>query len=140
MTTLLEFFLNYLDFLYLDPHFRITDSSTSGVATNNASLTLTSPVTTWQISNDRGQIQLDVAPTKSADQPRNWFRLSIIRQYLDDYDETNMVSPTEAVAWARDNRDRIDDLFSDTSVAESCEALIALEDANAVKYWGPSRP
>ena len=140
MTTLLEFFLNYLDFLYLDPRFRITDSSTSGAATNNASLTLTSPVTTWQISNDRGQIQLDVAPTKAADQPRNWFRLSIIRQYLDDYDETNMVSPTEAVAWARDNRDRIDDLFSDTSVAESCEALIALEDANAVKYWGPSRP
>jgi hypothetical protein len=140
VTTLLEFFLKYLDFLYLDPHFRITDSSTSGVANNGASLTLTSPLTTWQISNDRGQILIGIAPTKLAAQPRNWFRLSIIRQYLDDYDETNMVSPTEAVAWGRDNRDRIDDLFSDTLAAESCEALIALEDANAVKYWGPSRP
>lgn len=137
MTTLLEFFLKYLDFLYLDPHFRITDSSTSGVANNGASLTLTSPLTTWQISNDRGQILIGIAPTKLAAQPRNWFRLSIIRQYLDDYDETNMVSPTEAVAWGRDNRDRIDDLFSDTLAAESCAALIALEDANAVKYWGP---
>jgi hypothetical protein len=111
VTTLLEFFLKYLDFLYLDPHFRITDSSTSGVANNGASLTLTSPLTTWQISNDRGQILIGIAPTKLAAQPRNWFRLSIIRQYLDDYDETNMVSPTEAVAWGRDNRDRIDDLF-----------------------------
>jgi hypothetical protein len=137
VTTLLEFFLKYLDFLYLDPHFRITDSSTSGVANNGASLTLTSPLTTWQISNDRGQILIGIAPTKLAAQPRNWFRLSIIRQYLDDYDETNMVSPTEAVAWGRDNRDRIDDLFSDILAAESCEALIALEDANAVKYGGP---
>jgi hypothetical protein len=137
VTTLLEFFLKYLDFLYLDPHFRITDSSTSGVANNGASLTLTSPLTTWQISNDRGQVLIGIAPTKLAAQPQNWFRLSIIRQYLDDYDETNMVSPTEAVAWGRDNRDRIDDLFSDNLAAESCEALIALEDANAVKYWGP---
>ncbi|WAC90951.1 hypothetical protein [Mycobacterium sp. Aquia_213] len=140
MTTLLEFFLKYLDFLYLDPRFRITDSSTSGVATNNASLTLTSPVTTWQISNDRGQIHFDVAPTKLADQPRNWYRLSIIRQYLDDYDETHAVPPTEAVSWVRDNRGRIDELFSDTSVAKSSEALAALENANAVKYWGPPKP
>jgi hypothetical protein len=134
VTTLLEFFLKYLDFLYLDPHFRITDSSTSGVANNGASLTLTSPRTTWQISNDRGQVLIGIAPTKLAAQRQNWFRLSIIRQYLDDYDETNVVSP---IAWVRDNRDRIDDLFSDTLAAESCAALIALEDANAVKYWGP---
>jgi hypothetical protein len=137
VTTLLEFFLKYLDFLYLDPHFRITDSSTSGVANNGASLTLTSPRTTWQISNDRGQVLIGIAPTKLAAQRQNWFRLSIIRQYLDDYDETNVVSPIDAVAWVRDNRDRIDDLFSDTLAAESCAALIALEDANAVKYWGP---
>lgn len=115
MTTLLEFFLKYLDFLYLDPHFRITDSSTSGVANNGASLTLTSPLTTWQISNDRGQVLIGIVPTKLAAQPQNWFRLSIIRsiirRYLDDYDETNVVSPIEAVTWVRDNRDRIDDLF-----------------------------
>ncbi|MCV7409664.1 hypothetical protein [Mycobacterium florentinum] len=126
MNTLLKFFLKYLDFLYLDPRFRITDSSTSGVETNNASLTLTSPVTTWQISRDRGQIHFYVAPTKLADRSRNWFRLPIIRQYLDDYDETHMVPPAEAVSWVRDNRGRIDELFSDTSVANSCEALAAL--------------
>jgi hypothetical protein len=140
MTTLLEFYLKYLDFLYLDPRYRITDSSTTGVATNDASLTLTGSTTTWQITNDRGQILFYFAPTKFASEPDNWFRLGIIRQYLDNYDETNRVSPTEAAAWARDNRGRIDELFSDAAAANSCQALTALENANAEKYWGPPNP
>jgi hypothetical protein len=139
MTTLLEFYLKYLDFLYLDPRYHITDSSTTGVATNDASLTLTSPVTSWQISNDRGQIMFHLAPTKLAAEPRNWFRLSIIRQYLDDYDEINAVPPTEAVAWVRHNLARIDELFSDASASDACTALTALENANAEKYWGPPK-
>jgi hypothetical protein len=137
MTTLLEFFLQYLDFLYLDPRYRITNSSTSGIATNGASLTLTGPETTWQIANDRGQILFSVAPTKLAGLPRNWFRLGIIRQYLDGYDESRTVTLTETVNWARQNRSRIDELLSDTAASVSCEALTALEDANALKYWGP---
>ncbi len=134
MTTLLEFYLKHLDFFYLDPRYRITDSRTSGVATNGASLTLTSPLTSWQISNDRGQILFGVASTKFAAEPRNWFRLSIIRQHLDNYDETNTVS--EQAGWARNNLGRIDELFSDAAPSESCEALTALEDVNAEKYWG----
>jgi hypothetical protein len=137
MTTLLEFYLKYMDFLYLDPRYRITDSRTTGVATNGASLTLTSPITSWDLVNDRGRILFSIAPTKLAGEPRNWFRLSIIRQYLDDFDETNRVSPAQAVTWARDNRDRIEELFSDASASASCDALTALENANAVKYWGP---
>jgi hypothetical protein len=137
MTTLLEFYLQYLDFLYLNPRYRITNSSTSGVATNDASLTLTGPETSWQIANDRGQILFSVAPTELANEPRNWFRLSIIRQYLDDYDETNTVPLPEAVAWIRNNQNRIDELFSDASAAQSCDALATLENANAEKYWGP---
>lgn len=137
MTTLLEFFLKYLDFFYLDPRYRITDSSTTGVATNDASLTLTSPTTSWLIANDRGQILFSVAPTKLADESRNWFRLSIIRQYLDNFDELNPVSPKDAVDWLRDNRNRIDELFFDASAAESCQALTRLENANSEKYWGP---
>jgi hypothetical protein len=137
MTTLLEFFTKYLDFLYLDPRYRITNSSTSGVATNDASLTLTGPETTWQIANDRGQILFSVAPTELANDPRNWFRLSIVRQYLDNYDETNTVPLPAAVAWIHDNTSRIDELFSDASAEESCRALTVLENANAEKYWGP---
>ena len=64
MTTLLEFYLQYLD--YLNPRYRITNSSTSGVATNDASLTLTGPETSWQIANDRGQILFSFAPTELA--------------------------------------------------------------------------
>jgi hypothetical protein len=132
-------YLKYQDFLCLDPRYRITDSRTSGAATNGASLTATSPITSCQIDNDRGQILFSLAPTKLAGEPRNWFRLSIIRQYLDDYDETNPVSPTEAATWVRHNLGRIDELFSDALAPRSCEALIALENANAVKYWGPPK-
>jgi len=139
MKALLEFYLRYLDFIYLNPAYRITNSTTSGSAHINASLTLTGPVLSWHIANDRGQILLDVAPSKSASSPENWFRVPIVRQYLDDYDETNVVSPAETVAWIRDNERRIEDLFVDSSIAHSCTALTALEDANALKYWGPPR-
>ncbi|MGO9548120.1 hypothetical protein [Mycobacterium sp.] len=138
MKTLLEFYLKNFEFLYLDPRYRITDSSTSGVAAINASLTLTGPVVSWQLTNDRGQILFDVAPTKLS-AAENWFRVSIIREYLDGYDERNVVSPTEAAIWIRDNRDRIDELFSDSSAAESCQALTALENAKAIEYWGPPK-
>lgn len=138
MKTLLEFYLGYLDFIYLSPDYRITNSATSGSGTVNASLTVTGPILNWQITNDRGQILFDVAPTKSAS-PSNWFRISIVRQYLDGYDETNLVTAPESAAWIRDNVRRIEELFADASAAQSCEALTALEDANALKYWGPAK-
>lgn len=138
MKTLLEFYLGYLDFIYLSPDYRITNSATSGSGTVNASLTVTGPILNWQITNDRGQILFDVAPTKSAS-PSNWFQISIVRQYLDGYDETNLVTAAESVAWLRDNARRIEELFADASAAQSCEALTALEDANALKYWGPAK-
>ncbi|EUA42880.1 hypothetical protein I552_7621 [Mycobacterium xenopi 3993] len=139
MKTLLSFFLAYCDFLYLDPRYRITDSRTSGAATVDAGLTLTGPVISWSLQNNRGQIGFGVAPTKFAASAENWFRVSIIRQYLDDYDETNAVTPVEAVAWIRENTGRIEELFSGDSAARSCEALIALEDVLATKYYGPRK-
>lgn len=136
MKTLLEFYLQYLDFIYLDPQYRITNSKTTGSATINAALTLTGPTLTWQIANDRGQIQFDVAPTRMSS-PENWFRAPIVRQYLDGYDEENVISPAETAAWIRDNVGRIEDLFADSSVVHSCEKLAELEEGNALKYWGP---
>ncbi len=137
MKSLLEFFLKYFDFLYLNRHYHITDSTTAGAQTINASLTVTGPTISWQITNDRGQILFNLAPTKLA-APENWFRASIIRQHLDGFDERNPISPVEAVAWMRDNISRIEDLFSDSSAAQACQDLTALENANADKYWGPS--
>lgn len=138
MKTLLEFYLRHLEFLYLDSRYRITNSNTTGVATNNASLTLTGPVLSWNIANDRGQIQFGVAPTARADSGDSWFRISLVRQFLDGVDETVPVSVDATVIWIRDNRDRIEELFSDVNVDRSCEELINLARALADKYWGPA--
>lgn len=137
MKTLLEFFLHYFDFLYLDPRYRVTDSTTSGNPTINASLTLTGPVISWELSNDRGQFGFTIAPTSLTTSPDNWFRVTLIRQYLDDYDETNAVSADQTVAWIRSNLSRIEQLFAGAQAERSCEELLKLAKALAIKYWGP---
>ena len=139
MKTLLVFFLRYCDFLFLDPRYRITDSRTSGAPTIDAGLTLTGPVASWSLNNNRGRIEIAVAPTQSAASPENWFRITVVRQYLDGYDEMNAASPEETIAWTRDNLGRIEELFSNDSAANSCRALIALEEALATKYFGPTK-
>ncbi len=137
MKTLLEFYLYYCQFLYLDPQYRLTDSRTSGAATIDAGLTLTGPILTWSLGNNRGLIGLSVAPTQFAASPENWFRIPVVRQYLDHYDETNLASPPETVAWAHENIGRIKELFSDRSAMDSCKELISLEETLATKYFGP---
>lgn len=64
MTRLLELFLKCLEVLYLDPKYRITDSTTAGSPTENASLRVTGEVVSWQVINDRGQIFVAVAPSR----------------------------------------------------------------------------
>jgi hypothetical protein len=136
MKTLLEFFLRHFDFLYLDPSYRITDSMTSGNPSINASLRLVGPVISWDLSNDRGQIRFVIAPTKLAEVPDNWFRIPLIRQYLDGYDEMNFASPEETVAWARNNLARVEQLFSDGEADRSCHELLNFAKSLAVKYFG----
>jgi len=65
----------------LDPRYRITDSTTAG-ETIKASLTITGPVLTWLLVNDRGQMQISLAPTHSVTAPDS-FWVSLIRQYVD---------------------------------------------------------
>ncbi|OBK21561.1 hypothetical protein A5634_09990 [Mycobacterium asiaticum] len=136
MRTLLDFFLRYLDILYLDPDYRITNSETSG-ETVNASLTVSGPILVWLIVNDRGQIQWTVAPTL-LQEPSNHFWISLIRQYLDRQVEITYLSTIEEVAWVRENKGRIQQLFSDeSSVRAVCDDLRTLRRTNADKYWGP---
>jgi hypothetical protein len=71
MKTLLEFFIEYFDFLYLDARYRVTDSSTSGVATINAGLNLTGPIISWSVHNNRGKLNFGVAPTVLASSSEN---------------------------------------------------------------------
>jgi len=135
MKTLLEYFLRYFDLLYLDPRYRITDSSTGGVATNNASLRLTGPILSWSLTNDKGQILLHVAPTELA-AASNWFRVSLMKQYLDNDDEIEYLPAADEIGWVRENSGRLEQLFADDSKLEStCDKLGALRRSNANKYW-----
>jgi hypothetical protein len=130
---LLEFYLRYFDFLYLDSGYRFTNSRTDGV---NASLTVTGPNLTWSIVNDRGQIQLSIAPTTL---PGNGFWISLIKQYLDGNEDIQYLPAAEEIEWARENIDQIEQMFSATSDLEStCGALRELLRSNAEKQWGPA--
>jgi hypothetical protein len=139
MKTLLAFLYNNLEFLYLNSRYRITDSSTTGSQTDRASLTVTGSTMTVDLTNDRGKIRFEIAPTKFLNS-RTWFRVTTVRQYLDGVDETNSVPSKETAAWLRDNFERVEELFSDGSVTNSCSALDELRHSNAVKWFGPSQP
>ncbi|MGB3473215.1 MAG: hypothetical protein WBA69_00345 [Mycobacterium sp.] len=136
MTRLLELFLKYLQVLYLDPKYRITNSTTTGSRAENASLRVTGETTSWQLINDRGQIYVAVAPTR-LDTVDNWFRLTTIRQYLDGVEEHTTVLTDELAAWLTDNISRVEALFDDSIVEASCKALIALEELKAAELFGP---
>jgi len=110
LRTLLEFYLHYFDFLYLDSQYRITDSKTGGDAAN-ASLTVTGPVLTWFLTNDRGQMQLSVGPTHSLT-PRNWFWPSLIKQYLDRDSTIEYLPVQKEIEWVRRHIQDIERLFS----------------------------
>ncbi|WIM87100.1 hypothetical protein PT015_19865 [Candidatus Mycobacterium wuenschmannii] len=137
MTKLLESLLRYLGVLYLSPSYRMTDSTTTGSADENASLRLTGDAVSWRLTNDRGQIRLVIAPTK-LESAENWFRLTSVRQYLDGIEERGTMLDDELASWLNGNVERIEALFSSESVAvESCGALITLEEAKATKLFGP---
>lgn len=138
MRTLLEFYLRYFDFLYLDSRYRITDSKTGG-DTINASLTVTGPLLTWLLANDRGQMLLSIAPTRLATLGTGSGCHSL-KQYLDAEDEIEYLPVEKEVEWLKSNIDRIEHLFSDASTLEpTCDALRALRRRNADKYWGPAQ-
>ena len=138
MRALLEFFLTYFDFLYLDPRYRITDSE---AATDrvNASLTVTGPTLTWALTNERGQMQIAVAPTHLL-APRNWFWVSLIKQYLDKEAEIQYLPAPDEAHWMRENGGRVEQLFSDASTLEAiCDEIKVLRRANANSYWSTWR-
>jgi len=138
MRTLLEFFLKYFDFLYLNPQYRIVDSKTGGERIN-ASLKVQGTDLTWSLVNDRGQMQLSVSPTRLSASD-SWFWISLIRQYVLGRDEIQYLPVMEEIEWARANLEPITRMFSDVSTVEATsEALRALRRANADKTWGTAR-
>lgn len=136
MTTLLETFVRLLRILYLDPKYRITDSTTTGSPAENASLRLTGATLSWHLINERGQVYLSVAPTKM-ETLENWFRITSVRQYLDHEVEHSTLLTDELASWITNNIARIEGLFADPIAPDSCKALIDLEEAKANELFGP---
>jgi len=138
--TLLEFFIKHIEFLYLNPSYRFTDSRNRGLADIDAAISITGERLTWTIANDRGQILFSVVPVPllSAD---NWFWLPLIRQYLEGGDDTGAGSPVEQANWLSNNLSRVEQLFADDSTAaRSCEELVALRRSNSYKNFGWPKP
>lgn len=128
MKALLEFYLKFFEFLYLDSRYGFTGSKTDGV---NASLTVTGPNLTWVIVNDRGQMQLTIAPTSS---PKNGFWISLMKQHLDGTEDIQYLSAVEEIAWARANIHDIEQLFvAPHDLEATCDALRAVQRSNAEK-------
>ncbi len=136
MKTLLEFFVKYFDVLYLDPRYHITDSNNRGLPTIDAAMRLTGPILSWYLANNRGQMELTVAPTLLIT-PDNWFWVSLVKQYLNGNDEIEYSSAPAEIEWVRENGGRIEELFSDVATLETtCETLRALRQSNSDRYWG----
>lgn len=113
MEKLLEFATQYLQVLYLNPAYRFTDSKTCGLADIDASISLSSDTLRWDITNDRGQIDVAVVPLQFANDD-NWFWLSLIRQYLNG---------SQAAAEGGSDRDSSAWLSLNLDEVESCSQM-----------------
>ena|ERR1700761_1668294 len=136
MKTLLEFILQYVGFLYLDPKYRITDSTTRGLPEIDASVSFTGEQLRWDVINDRGLIYFAAVPSiqKGTD---DWFAVPLIRQYLEGGDAAGAGSPTEEANWLSTNLKRVEGLFAGEEAAgRAREELVALRLSNSSKKWG----
>jgi hypothetical protein len=135
--TLLAHIYNNFEFLYTNPQYRITDSRTDGRLTGDASLRLTGPLASFWVSNERGRLFCDVAPTQAASQ-KNWYRVAIVRQYLEGLSEASATSAKESAAWIESNLERIETLFTEDAIARSCSEMSSLEKISAEQRFGPA--
>lgn len=60
--------------------------------------------------------------------------MTLIRQYLDNYEETSYASPDATAAWISDNLERIEELLTGPGADCSREELEALAKELANKY------
>lgn len=136
MKVLLEFVVRYLQVLYLNPVYRFTDSRSRGLADIDASITLSGESLRWDITNNRGLIDIILTPLRYRNEG-NHFWLSLLRQYLEGGDDTTQGSAVELAAWMTVNLARIEQLFTDPVTAPRvCEELVQLRLENARKNWG----
>lgn len=140
MKTLLEFIIRYVGVLYLNPEYRITDSSNRGLADIDASVSFTGDELRWDVVNDRGLINFVAVPVLQTNSD-GWFALPLIRQYLDGGGDTGASDAIDQANWLSANLKRVEGLFADQSAAAGvCEELITLRRSNSSKKWGWPKP
>jgi hypothetical protein len=134
MKTLLEFIVDYVSFLYLNPRYRITDSSNRGLVDIDASISFSSDQLRWDVVNDRGIIYFAAVPLLQ--EGSDWFALSLIRQYLEG-GGAEASQPQDQANWLSANLNRVEQLFTDNqSAARVCDELASLRLSNSSKRWG----
>lgn len=139
MKTLLEFIVRYGSVLYLNPKYRITDSSNRGLADIDASISFSSEVLKWDVVNDRGIIYFVAVPVLQ--DGSDWFALSLIRQYLEESDDTGPIQPVDQANWLSQNLNEVEGLFADKPTASRvCDELDTLRLSNSSKRWGWPKP
>lgn len=78
---------------------------------------------------------MHVAPTEAAAW-NDWFRVSLIKQYLNGEDEIEYLTAADEMEWVRENVDRIEQSFADgPTIDTTCESLKPLRRSNANRYW-----
>lgn len=98
-------------------------------------MTVAGPNLMWLITIQKSRPQLSVSPTHV---PENGFWISLIRQYVHGHEDIQYLSASDEIAWARENIDQIEQLFSNPSNLEStCDQLRTLLRSNGEKQWGP---
>lgn len=139
MKTLLEFIVRYVGFLYLNPRYSITDSTTRGLADIDASISFSSGQIRWDVVNDRGIIYFAAVPLFQDDSDS--FSLSLIRQYLEHSDEAGRDQAVDQANWLSQNLHQVEELFaSKPNAARVCDELAKLRLSNSSKRWGWPKP
>jgi hypothetical protein len=137
---LLEFIVQYVEFPYLNPEYRITDSSTRGVSGIDASVSFTGERLKWDAINDCGIIYFAAVPAFQKG-TGDWFAVSLIRQHLEGGDDTGAGSPIDEANWLSTNLKRVEQLFAGEATSERvCEELVALRRSNSSTKWGWPKP
>lgn len=140
MKMLLEFIVQYVGILYLNPKYRITDSSNRGLADIDASISFTGAHIRWDVVNDRGLINFAAVPVHQTASDE-WFALPLIRQYLEGGDDPGASGAIDQANWLSMNLKRVEELFADQSAtARICEELVTLRRSNSSKKWGWPKP
>jgi hypothetical protein len=128
MDVLLKLILDSCSFLYNEYGFRFVDSRASESFGGDAYLTMARDDVEFCFSRDRGQIFLEISPSKKWKKSRHdSYSFDLIRQLLTGEKEYHALMDKKNIGFLRANIDSIIDRFSDDKVSTTLVELKKLE-------------